>query len=240
MKRNTLFLLALLIACLVALLNPASALLAFTALALFSLVTAPVTAQLRATLSVNELLMDVVKAFKVALFDPLTLTTDFSSATAAKGDVITGHISTLPVTQDYDATTGFNLNAATAESLLTDVPITLDQLKHVPIKVNWLTQLASKVDLTKTIQNSGYAVAKFVIDDVITKSLSYVSNSVLYGGGWPLDALGYVQGVCNQQKMANFPRHLILNTALATALSNDDRTKSKFFYGEGLTDNEGT
>lgn len=146
--KSKLFLIAFTLACVIAFFNPASALLAFVCLGLYSLATAQPDGYLRTTLSVPEILMDVLDAFKTEIpFMLDAFTTDFSSETAVKGDSITAHVSHLPAVKNYDPTLGFSANAATADSLLEDVPLTLSGFKHVPVKITWLTQLASKIPL---------------------------------------------------------------------------------------------
>src|SRR6266850_4550948 len=41
----------------------------------------------------------------------------------------------------------------------------------------------------------------------------------------------YLRGQCNAQKMGS-PRFLILNSTLARAVSDDDRSKDKLYYGQ--------
>jgi hypothetical protein len=207
----------------------------FIALVAVHTVLKPRSAALRVTLSVPELLMDVLDAFKTEIpFMLDSFTTDFSSKTAVKGDTVTAHISTLPAVQDYDATNGFNNNTATADSLLTDVPVTLNIFKHVPIKVTWLTQLASKVPLYKeAIRNYGYVLAKSVVDAALGQitAANFTHNSVLAPANVALESMEQVRSSLTTQKAFNRGRFGIVNTTFATALQNDGRVQSSLFYG---------
>lgn len=189
-----------------------------------------------ATLSVNELMQDTMEAFKCSL-GPLisSYTTDFSSATAVLNDTITGHIQGVPSTAAYDATTGFANGAAEAETLLTDVPVVLDTLRHVPIKVDYLTQLASKKDLYKVaIAESGYALAKYVLDAVLAKVVAANFSHIITEStaNTSYETLEAIRNQANTQKMANMGRFGIVNTAFGGALAIDQRVTSAEYYGQ--------
>jgi hypothetical protein len=192
------------------------------------------------TLSVPEILKDLLEAFKVqtpALFGPAGFTQDFSSKTAALGDKITAHISHVPVAGSYDATPGkgFYTAAQDVTTLIEDVPVTINQLQHCPVKFSFLTRLATKgVDLYKAgVANIAFALGRYVVQQVLTDALTgAVTNSYLLPPALlNLDTLEGLRSQCNSQKMAS-NRFCFLNTTLATALEADDRVKSKLFYGD--------
>jgi hypothetical protein len=204
----------------------------------------PQTAMVRvATLSVPELLMDVMDAFTLELFNLGFFATDFSSQTAVKGDKITAHISVLPVVGQYDANNGgFKNGAQAAEGLLVDVPVTLDQFPIVTIKVGWLSQLASKMPLYKeAVRNYGYVLAKQVLDFALTKAVNAnFSHKVIQAiPNVSLDTLdGQIGGgngirtQLNAQKAAPFGRFGIVNSQWASQFGSDDRVKSALFYNQ--------
>jgi hypothetical protein len=193
--------------------------------------------QLNATLSVPELLMDVMDAFKLELFPVRMWTTDFSSATAVKGDKITAHIAVVPTTAVYDPVTGFANAATPAENLLQDVSVTLNQFRHCPVVVKFLSQLSSKMPLYKECaRNTGFALAKYVMDYGLSK-VTLANFTSVFGTGnivapanFNLDQLELVRTQCNTQKMAGTGRFGILSSAYAQTLQNDDRVKSALFY----------
>jgi len=191
------------------------------------------------TLSVPEILMDVLDAFKLEtpeLFGPTGFATDFSSKTAVLGDKITSRISHVPVTAAYDPTPGrgFYAGAQSVTSLIEDVPVTLDSLIHVPIKVGWLTQLASKLPRYKeAIRNYGFALAKAVIDTALAKVSTSFSNTILLPPPLAnLDSLELVRDQLNSQKAADRGRFGLVNSALAEAIGADDRVRNSLFYGQ--------
>lgn len=194
------------------------------------------------TLSVPEILQDVLDAFKLELpeaFQPGGFATDFSSKTAVLGDKITAKIAHLPVTAAYDNTPGpghgFYGGNQDVTTLIEDVPVTLNQFRHVPIKVGWLTQLSSKIPLYKeAIRNYGYALAKYVIDTALAQATpANFSNAVkLATANWNLDTFdSTVRNQLNSQKIFDRGRWAIVGTPLAAQLGQDDRVRSSLFYG---------
>jgi hypothetical protein len=191
------------------------------------------------TLSVPELLTDVLDAFKLEtpeLFQPGGFAKDFSSKTAVLNDKITAKIAHVPVTGNYDRNNGgFKAATQDATTLIEDVPVTLDQFRIVTINVTWLTQLQSKISLyQEAIRNYGYALGKYVVDYALsTVTPGNFSNQVaLATAGITLDTFdGAIRDQCNTQKMVNKGRFAIINTAAASKLGADDRVRSSLFYG---------
>lgn len=199
------------------------------------------SSQLQATLSVPEILMDVMEAFRFPLYPLSMFSTDYSSKTAVKSDVIYGHIATLPTASTYDPATGFLNGVQEADALLTDIPVTLDQFSHVPIRVKYLTQLASKLPLYReATRNAGYALAKAVLDYALSKVLvaNFTHGQAIAAANFTLDSLEEVRTQLNAQGASPVGRFGILNSAYAAALQNDDRVKSALFYAQ-LNGNQG-
>ena len=217
-------------------------------LTLFSLLTAK-SASLgycrAVTLSVPEILMDVLDAFKLEtpeLFEPGGFGKDFSSKTAVLGDKITAKIAHVPTTAAYDSTkgVGFYSGAQDVTTLIEDVPVTLSQFRHVPIKIGWLTQLSSKLPLYKeAIRNYGWALGKYVVDTALAQCTpANFSNSVKVAtANVNLDTMEAIRSQLNSQKVTNRGRWMLTNTPFANALGNDDRVKSSLFYGALNGDN---
>jgi hypothetical protein len=212
-------------------------------LTLFSLSTMrnPALAGCRAvTLSVPEILMDVLDAFKYEtpeVFGPDGFATDFSSKTAVLGDKITAKISHVPTTAAYDDTkgVGFYSGAQDVTTLFEDVPVTLSSLVHVPIKIGWLTQLSSKLPLYKeAIRNYGWALAHKMVDTVFNQLAVSFSNSALLPTSLVnLDAMEtVVRSTLNSQKVMGRGRFGFVSSPFAESLEGDDRVKSSLFYGQ--------
>ncbi len=191
------------------------------------------------TLSVPEILADVVDAFKIEtpmLFGGGGFGTDFSSKTAVLGDKITAKISHVPLTGSYDANNGGFKNAVQdVTTLIEDVPVTLDQFRIVTIRITWLQQLASKLALYKeAIRNYGFALGKYVTDYAISQiTAANFSNQVQVSlNNLSLDTFdSNVRDALNLQKASGRGRYCLLNTPAASKLGSDDRVRSSLFYG---------
>ena len=192
------------------------------------------------TLSVPEILMHVLDAFKLEtpeLFQPGGFGTDFSSKTAVLGDKITAKISHVPVTASYDPTPGkgFYNGAQDVTTLIEDVPVTLSQFRHVPIKVGWLTQLSSKLPLYReAIRNYGWALGKYIVDTALAQCTpANFSNTVKVAPpNVNLDVVdGTIRTQLNSQKTYNRGRYALVSSTFAQYLGNDDRVRSSLFYG---------
>ena len=216
--------------------SPGIVLGAFLALCLVSnLLAKQQAACFLVTLSVPELLMDVMDAFRLELFPLKFFSTDHSSATAVLNDKITAHVATIPTTAAYDATTGFANGATAAENLLVDVPVTLDTLRHCPVVVKFLSQIASKMPLyLECTRNTGYALAKYVLDAAMAKvvAANFTHSEPISSVNFTLDALETLRTDLNTQKAKAMGRFGIINSTYATALQNDDRVKSALFYAQ--------
>src|SRR6478609_4272354 len=121
------------------------------------------------TLSVDELLADILVALKKQTPALSVFSTDFSSKTAKLNDIIKARVNKLATVQDYGAT-GYENGATDVKTLLEDVPVTLDQHKHVPVKIAYLDSIKSKIDLyDKTIGAIGFVLGKAIVDAAMAK-----------------------------------------------------------------------
>ena len=244
--RLKMFTAALFVALIIASFGQLLTALAFTLAIGMLLYPTPLTrCNMAATLSVPELLQDVLEAFKLTtpeLFGPEGFGTDFSSKTAVLGDKITAHIDLLPVAANYDPTAGvgFYSGVQNAETLIADVPVTLNQFKHVPVRVKYLTQLSSKLPLyQRAIKNIGYVLGKLVVDAALAQVAgNFSSKLVINPANISLDSMEAIRSQMNIQKVMNTPRWGLGNTTFCGALQNDDRVKSDLFYNE-LNGNQG-
>jgi hypothetical protein len=210
-----------------------------------ALLSVPQTGARRAyaTLSATEILSDTLEAFKVQfpiLTGPAGFGTDFSTKTAKLNDQIIAHIRSLPSVQGYDATTGYEANAAEASSLLVDVPVTLDQHKHVPVKIDHLDVLSSKKDLYQGAINDmafvlGKSVVDFALGKVVTANFSYGAN--VTNANASKDTLDAATKKLNQLGNAPMGRFGIVNSDLYNALEADARIASGDYHGQMRGDN---
>jgi hypothetical protein len=189
----------------------------------------------RVTLSVPELSQLVIDAFKVQtpeLFGSGGFALDIESKTAKLGDVITSHIVSVPTAQNYDPATGFANGVQESTDLLVDVPVTLNQFKHVPIRIKYLTQLSSKINLMAALKEQAFALRKLVIDTALGTILpaNFTYQEAEDPANISLDTCERIRGKLNTQRAGAFGRFGIVSTAFAAALQADQRVGSSLFY----------
>jgi hypothetical protein len=188
-----------------------------------------------ATLSTTELITDVIDAFKVRFPLMSAIGTDFSSDEAKLGQTITGRILSLPSVQDYDGTDGYKANSASANSLTTDVSVTLNRHKHVPIKVDFIDQVSTKRDLyAETVGNMAYALGKEAFDytmGLVTEA-NFTNEVTLSHANSDYDALSAVNKVMNTNGASATGRIGIVNSDVFQTLDSDQRIASGDYHGQ--------
>lgn len=194
-----------------------------------------------ATLTTKEILQLTLEAFKTSLPFLPRWSTNFSSNTAVKDEEIIAHITGVPTMQDYDATNGYKANAANAEDLLTDVKVTMDKLRHTPIKIDYLTAHTSRKNLVQTAaMETGYALAKDIVDNALGKvnDTNVTNETVESIANTSLETLEKVRTAMNLKGAPRRGRVGVVNSSFAQALSIDSRIASRDFYGQ-LNGNDG-
>jgi hypothetical protein len=188
-----------------------------------------------ATLSTTELITDVIDAFKVRFPLMSAIGTDFSSDEAKLGQTITGRILSLPSVQDYDGTDGYKANSASANSLTTDVSVTLNRHKHVPIKVDFIDQVSTKRDLyAETVGNMAYALGKEAFDytmGLVTQA-NFSHEVVGTTANSDYDALALATKVLNKNGASATGRIGIVNSDVFQTLDSDQRIASGDYHGQ--------
>lgn len=186
------------------------------------------------TLTVSELLADTLAAFKKRVPALFAFSTDFSAARGVLNQALIAKIRVLPTVATYDATTGYANGATAVSSLLVDVPVTMDQHKHVPVKITHLAQLASQRNLYEDmVADLAYVLGKSVVDYALTKVLAanFTQSTTEAIVDTNRDTLGAVRKAMNA-KGAGPQRYGIVNSDFAEALDADSRIASKDYYGQ--------
>lgn len=186
------------------------------------------------TLSVSELLTDTLDAFKVQVPALSHFSTAFTTGTAKKGDTITGHILKVPTTADYHADTGYENGVQESTALFEDVSVTLDQHKHVPVKLDYLDQISSKVDLyERAIGNVAFALGKGIVDNGLSKivAANFSEATTESIANTDIETLRTVTAAMNA-KGAGTERFGLMNSSFATALAADSRIASGDYHGQ--------
>lgn len=179
-------------------------------------------------------------AFKVRLpFLISSFATDFSSEKAKLNQTVNARIAGLPTVQDYDATNGYKTNAAESKSLLTDVPVTINRHKHVPIKLDFLdaASTVSQINLlAEATMNCGYVLAKSIADYclslVVDANFSqYATYSVANSD---LDMLVAVREAMNSKGTNTMGRFGIVSSGVMSTLTTDSRIASSDYHGQRI------
>jgi hypothetical protein len=192
------------------------------------------------TLSTPQILELVMDAFKVRLpFLTSAFATDFSDSQAKFNQQVNARIASLPTVQSYDASTGYKANAAESKSLLDDVPVTINQHKHVPIKLDFLDE-ASTVNqinlLEEATMNCGYVLAKSMADYCLGLAVAanFSETSTYSTANSDLDMLVNVREDLNAVGANTVGRFGIVNSAVMSTLTTDSRIASGDYHGQRI------
>jgi hypothetical protein len=189
-----------------------------------------------ATLTATEILSDVMGPFKQFLPMLNSFSTRLTAEKVALNGSLIGHIRTLPTASTYDAAQGGYKNGATsAAGLLTDIPITVDQHPHVPIKITHLTNIAAQKNVYQdNIADAAYVLAKAVLQNVLAKvvaaNVSQKTTEAIVETD--RDTLGGIRKAMNLLAGGSFPRAGIVNSDVFESLDADPRIASRDYYGQ--------
>lgn len=187
------------------------------------------------TLTSAEILQDVLDAFKVNVPALNRMGTDFRIGTLKLDKKYTAHIVGLPTVQNYVAGSGGYKNGAqSARGLMTDVDVTVNTHKHVPLKWEYINMIKDdKAAYEKAIRNAGYVLAKALIDSICAgfTVANFSQNSIFTAANSDVDMLIDIGGDMNIAGANNEGRVLLINTDVANTLSADSRITSREFVG---------
>ena len=100
---------------------------------------------------------------------------DFSDATARKGDSITTHIVTIQSASDYSTTAGY----VPADVTQTDVTVTLNQFKHTTYAVNDDERTSSNINLiNRFAEQAAHALGKAMVDSVLALVTTHYASTL--------------------------------------------------------------
>lgn len=188
------------------------------------------------TLIVEEILADVLDAFKVRVPALNRMGRDFRTSGLKLGQTYTAHIAGVPTVGDYDENNGgYQASPQNARDLLTDVPITVDKHKKVTLKWRHLNSIADKKqEYQKVIANAGYALAKAVVNDIIAKvNRRTLTNQSIYSvANSDYDAVNAIRDAMNLAGASDLGRVGMVNTNVASSLHLDERVLSADYRGD--------
>lgn len=186
------------------------------------------------TLTSAEILADVIDSVKIRFPEIDFFGGQFTDQPLVKGKVYRAHIAGLPTIATYDATTGYANGANEARSLLTDVDVTVDQHKHVPIKWDHLNQIQDEKQYINAVGDAGFVLAKAVVDFILTKAVAanFTTSSVFATADADFDMLVNAQEDMNGVGASPIGRRMLVNSAVASVLGADSRVASGDYHGQ--------
>lgn len=188
-----------------------------------------------ATLSTAEIITDVLEAFKTRFPMIRNFSTDFSRDQVKFNQQVIARIQSLPTVQDYDATNGYEANAAEANNLVADVPVTIDRHKHVPIKVDYIDQISTNRSLyDEAIGNMAFSLGKEAFDHAmgLVVAANFSQSSTFSVANSDKDMLDDVTKDLNVIGANPVGRFGIVNSDVFNTLDADARIASGDYYGQ--------
>lgn len=193
------------------------------------------------TLSTTLILQKTIAAYRTLFPFVGRMGTSFDDAPLRLNDTVKAHIRTLPASASYDGTTGYQASGNSARSLLTDVPITVDNHKHVPILFEHLNLIKDQKDVYEgAIADAAFVLGKAMVDSVLAKvkgsNISYSETATTANSD--LDVIANITTTMNGNGAMPTGRIGLVSSAVAQSLELDTRVASKDYYGS-LTGSSG-
>lgn len=187
------------------------------------------------TLSQNELMMDVIDAFKVRFPLMSAISTDFSNEEATLGSTVTSRVMSLPTVADYGSSNGYENGATEANSLSTDIPVTIDRHKHVPVRVDYINQISTKRDLyNEAVGNLAYALGKEAFDTAMGMVVehNFSQSTIEPTAQCDKDTLDGITAALNAKGVSPVGRFGIVNSDVYAGFEGDNKIASGDFHGQ--------
>lgn len=147
---------------------------------------------------------------------------------------VKAHIRTLPTVQNYvEGSGGYKNGATEAGTLLKDVPVTLDQWKHVPLKLGHEEVLTDeKIDVA--IEDAAYVLGKSIVDAALAKVVdaNVTQETIETIANTDRETLGKVRKAMNGVGADTENRFGVVSSDFMEALLSDARISSRDYYGQ--------
>lgn len=188
------------------------------------------------TLSVSEILDDLVQAFTTEFPILTKMGLDLRPTELKLNKPAIAHITTLPTASTFSAGSGgYGNGAQSARALLTDVSVTPDTHPTCPLYWEHLNNISdSKAKYSEAISLTGYVLVKGVIDSILAgvTTRNFSKELVIAQADFDYDALVAITTQANTQKMMPNGRVLIVSSGIAGVLDADARITSKDYSGQ--------
>jgi hypothetical protein len=185
------------------------------------------------TLSSPEILLDVVRAFRQSIPAVNLLGRNFSQTGLRLNKQYTAHVAGVATTEAISTT--YAVTGNDARSLLSDIPVTVNQ--RFGARLYWENLLAiqdDKFEYNEVIAAAGYALAKRLVDDLLSTARSefFSQRTVIAAADSDVDMLALVTSGMNSVGANSRGRVMFCNSAVASALAADSRLASREFAGQ--------
>ena len=188
------------------------------------------------TLSVSEILDDLIVSFTTEFPILLKMGLDFRGTTLKLNKAEIAHITTLPTASTFNAGSGgYGYGAQSARALLADVSVTPDQHPTCPLYWEHLNNISDdKSKYAEAIRLTGYVLVKGVIDNILAgvTTRNFSKEVVTAVADFDYDAVAAITTAANTQKMLPIGRVMIVSSAVAEVLDRDSRITSKDYSGQ--------
>lgn len=188
------------------------------------------------TLTVEEILRDVIDAFKIQFPIIQKMSTDFRPTSLKLEKTYDAHIVSLPSISEYDADNGgYRANATNVRDLIEDVPVTVDQHPKVSLKATHLNAIKDdKQEYDKVIAGAGFVIGKNMMTNIVSKfnARTISQSSTFSTANSDYDAIENIRDDMNLIGAHPMGRNGIVNTAVAGSLQLDSRVLSSDYRGE--------
>lgn len=188
------------------------------------------------TLTQKEILMDIIKSFSLEFPALHRMGLDLRPGRLKLNQEYIAHIAGFPTVADYDAAQGGYKNGAVeARGLLTDVPITVNAHKHVPLKWTHLDAIKdNKRRYDEVIANAGFTLAEYFMNDLMAgvTAANFSKTQAVATADFDLDVITDISGKMTLNKADVKGRTLLVNTAVANVIGADTRIASRDYYGQ--------
>lgn len=188
------------------------------------------------TLSVSEILDDLIVSFTTEFPILTKMGLDFRGTTLKKGKAEIAHITSLPVASTFVAGSGgYGNGAQSARALLADVSVTPDQHPTCPLYWEHIDQISDdKNKYAEAIRLTGYVLVKGVIDNILAgvTTRNFSKELIIAVADFDYDGVAAVTTQANLQKMLPIGRVMIVSSAVAEVLDRDTRITSKDYSGQ--------
>ena len=145
---------------------------------------------------------------------------DFSDATARKGDAITTHTVSIQSASDYSSTAGYVAGDATQ----TDVVVTLSNFKHVSYALNDDERTSSSINLVERFAaQAAHALGKSMVDTVLAlvTNSNYTTTATIAAGAVTFGSIVDMAAQLNSAKAPMGGRFAVLSPTNYANLSKD-------------------